>query len=129
VLPIRPGREKDAMTFLSRPEVAGTDGLDEPYPFDAAEDPPEYQGKSLQDVLLMIAAKIAEEQEKSLTPVPVEPGVPNSDMALPTEIVFAHGFDPLAGGISFGKEPFKVFSQWTEILPTEQVVATEYRLT
>lgn len=129
VLPIRPGREKDAMTFLSRPEVAGTDGLDEPYPFNAAEDPPEYQGKSLRDVLLMIAAKIAEEQEKSMTPIPVRPGEPNSDLALPTEIVFAHGFDPLAGGISFGKEPFKVFSQWTEILPTEQVVATEYRLT
>ena len=49
-------------------------------------------------------------------------------MALPAEVVFAHGFDPLEGGISFGKEPFKVFSQWTEILPTEQVVATEYNL-
>ncbi|GAB16796.1 hypothetical protein GOEFS_014_00380 [Gordonia effusa NBRC 100432] len=128
VLPIRPGREKDAMTFLSRPEVAGTEGLDEPYPFNAAEDPPEYQGKSLRDVLLMIAAKIAEEQQQSLTPVPTRPGDPNSDLALPTETVFAHGFDPLAGGISFGKEPFKVFSQWTEILPTEQVVATEYSL-
>ncbi|MFW0792125.1 LysM peptidoglycan-binding domain-containing protein [Gordonia sp. CPCC 205333] len=128
VLPIRPGREKDAMTFLSRPEVAGTEGLDEPYPFNAAEDPAEYQDKSLRDVLLMIAAKIAEEQQESLTPVPVRPGDPNSDLALPTETVFAHGFDPLAGGISFGKEPFKVFSQWTEILPTEQVVATEYSL-
>ena len=128
VLPMRPGRERDAMTFLGRPEVAGVDGLDEPYPFDAALDPADYQGKSLREVLLLIAAQIAAEQEESLTPVPVHPGDPNSDLALPTETVFAHGFDPLAGGISFGKEPFKVFSQWTEILPTEQVVATEYRL-
>lgn len=129
VLPIRPGREREAMEFLGRPEVAGTDGLDEPYKFVADEDPPEYQGKTLRQVLLLIAERIAAEQDKSLTPVPVRPGEPNSEMALPTETVFAHGFDPLAGGISFGKEPFKVFSQWTEILPTEQVVATEYRLT
>ncbi|ALJ21609.1 LysM peptidoglycan-binding domain-containing protein [Microbacterium sp. No. 7] len=126
VLPIRPGRERDAMAFLSRPEVAGTDGLDEPYPFDAQQDPPEYDGKSLREVLLLIAARIAQEHDASMTPVPVRPGDPNSELALPTETVFAHGFDPLAGGISFGKEPFAVFSQWTEILPTEQVVATEY---
>ncbi|MEV6362947.1 LysM peptidoglycan-binding domain-containing protein [Nocardia asteroides] len=128
VLPIRPGREDEAMTFLGRPEVAGTDGLNEDYPFDPAQDPPEYQGKKLREVLLMIADKIAAEQKQSLTPVPLRPGDPNSEMALPAEVVFAHGFDPLQGGISFGKEPFKVFSQWTEILPTEQVVATEYDL-
>jgi LysM repeat protein len=129
VLPIRPGREEEAMTFLGRPEVAGTDGLDEDYPFNPAQDPPEYQQKKLREVLLMIADKIAAEQDQSLTPVPLKPGDPNSELALPTEVVFAHGFDPLAGGIAFGKEPFKVFSQWTEILPTEQVVATEYSLT
>ena len=129
VLPIRPGREEEAMKFLGRPEVAGTDGLDEDYPFDPAQDPPEYQQKKLREVLLMIADRIAAEQDESLKPKALKPGDPNSEMALPTEVVFANGFDPLAGGISFGKEPFKVFSQWTEILPTEQVVATEYNLT
>lgn len=128
VLPIRPGRERDAMAYLGRPEVAGTDGLDEPYPFDPAQDPPEYQGKKLRDVLLIIGDRIAAEQEQSLTPVALKPGDPNSELALPTEVVFSHGFDPLQGGIAFGKEPFEVFSQWTEILPTEQVVATEYDL-
>jgi LysM repeat protein len=127
VLPIRPGREELAMKFLSRPEVADIDGLDETYPFDPEQDPSDYQDKTLRDVLLIIAGRIAAEQDESLTPVPVRPGDPNSEVALPTETVFAHGFDPLAGGISFGEEPFKVFSQWTEILPTEQVVATEYR--
>jgi hypothetical protein len=129
VIPIRPGREDEAMRFLSRPEVAGTEGLDQPYRFDPNQDPPEYRGLTLRAVLLKIAEKIAAEQREALTPVKVRPGDPNSDMALPTEIVFANGFDPLAGGIAFGKDPFTVFSQWTEILPTEQVVATEYSLT
>lgn len=79
-------------------------------------------------MLLIIGDRIAAEQEQSLTPVAIEPGDPNSELALPTEVVFSHGFDPLQGGIAFGKEPFEVFSQWTEILPTEQVVATEYDL-
>jgi hypothetical protein len=128
VLPIRPGRERDAMAWLQRPEVAGTDGLDEPYPFDADQDPPEYQGKSIADVLLLIADKIRAEYEQSLTPVPVDETVINSQLALPAEKVFANGFDPLEGGIAFGNEPFEVFSQWIEILPTDQVVATEYDL-
>ncbi|MEE6136879.1 LysM peptidoglycan-binding domain-containing protein [Mycobacterium sp. 050128] len=128
VLPIRPGREREAITWLQRPEVAATDGLSEPYPFDPQQDPPEYQGKTIEDVLLIIADKIAAENELSLQPIPIGGNGVNQQVALPTEVVFAKGFDPLAGGIDFGAKPFKVFSQWTEILPTDQVVATEYSL-
>jgi hypothetical protein len=135
VLPIRPGRERDAIAWLRRPEVADTDGLDELYPFDPKYDPPEYKGLTLQDVLLKIADRIAQEQQASLTPVPVNPkAVPmpiNPELALPTETVFSHGFDPLEGGIKFAqdeKDAFKVFSQWLEVLPTDQVVATEFSL-
>jgi hypothetical protein len=128
VLPIRPGREREAMAWLRRPEVAGSDGLDEPYPYDAAQDPPEYQGQTISQVLLLIADRIRAEQEASLTPVPADPGKVNSELTLPTETVFSKGFDPLEGGIKFGAEPFAVFSQWMEILPTDQVVATEYTL-
>ncbi|GAA1739219.1 hypothetical protein [Luedemannella helvata] len=128
VLPIRPGRERDAMAWLRRPEVAGTDGLDEAYPYDATQDPPEYNGATIAQVLLMIADKIQAEYQRSLTPVPVDDTVVNTQMALPAETVFANGFDPLEGGIAFGREPFEVFSQWIEILPTDQVVATEYDL-
>lgn len=46
VLPIRAGRERDAMTYLGRPEVAGTDGLDEPYPFDPTQDPRNIRARS-----------------------------------------------------------------------------------
>jgi len=128
VLPIRPGRERDAIAWLRRPEVADTDGLNEPYAFDPAQDPPDYQGLTIEQVLLKIADNIAQEYQASLTPVPVDPTGVNPAMALPTETVFSHGFDPLDGGIKFGAEPFVVFSQWVEILPTDQVVATEYSL-
>ncbi len=128
VLPIRPGRERDAIAWLQRPEVAGTDGLSEPYPYDATQDPPEYAGKTMEQVLLIIADRITQEYQASLIPAPLDPGNPNSDVALPTETVYSTGFDPLEGGIKFGAEPFKIFSQWTEVLPTDQVVATEYSL-
>ncbi len=127
VLPIRPGRERDAITWLRRPEVAGGDGLMEPYPFDSSSDPEEYKDKTIEQVLLLIADKIAAQHQESLQPVPISDDVgPNQKVALPTETVFAAGFDPLGAGIKFGEKPFQVFSQWTEILPTDQVVAMEY---
>lgn len=127
VLPIRPGRERDAIAWLRRPEVAGADGLGEPYPYNAEQDPPEYDGLTIEGVLLRIADKIAQEHAASFAPAPVHPEDVNSTVALPTEMVFARGFDPLAGGIEFGKKPFAVFSEWVEVLPTDQVVATEYK--
>lgn len=132
VLPIRPGRERDAIAWLRRPEVAGTDGLEELYPFNADQDPPEYKGLTMEGVLLKIADSIAEEQRASLIPIPVGADSVNPEVALPAETVFSHGFDPLEGGIKFATDPkdaFKVFSQWIEVLPTDQVVATEYDLT
>jgi hypothetical protein len=126
VLPIRPGREKEAITFLQRPEAADVDGLDEPYPFDDSTNTPEYKGVKIKDVLVLVTNKIAKEYQDSLKPVPLDPGIANSKMALPTETVFAQGFNPLEGGIDFGNGAFKVFSEWLEILPTDQVVAREY---
>ncbi len=72
-------------------------------------------------MLLIIADNIRAEYESSLVPIPSDPAAVNPQLALPTEMVFTHGFDPLAGGIAFGKGPFKVFSEWMEILPTDQV--------
>jgi hypothetical protein len=102
--------------------------LDQPYTYDNLNDPPEYNGLSLEDVLLKIADNIAQEYSDSLKPVPIDPAVVNSKMALPTKTVFARGFDPLEGGIAFGSGAFRVFSEWIEVLPTDQVVATEYSL-
>jgi hypothetical protein len=128
VLPIRPGREREAMTWLRRPEVAGADGLDEPYPFDPSRDLPEYRGLTMGQVLLKIADSIAQQYADSLRPVPVDDANPSAGSLLPAETVYEKGFDPLEGGVKFGAEQFKIFSQWTEILPTDQIVATEYSL-
>lgn len=49
---------------------------------------------------------------------------------LPIEKVFEHGFYPLQGGVRFnqsGTEQVIVFSQWTEILPTDQIAALEVK--
>jgi hypothetical protein len=129
VLPIRPGRERLAIGWLKRPHVEDVRGLDQPYPYDPATDPPEYEGLTVEEALLSLADKIAAENVAAMTPVPTDPNAVNSPMALPAEVVFSHGFDPLAGGIQFGAKPFKVFSEWMDILPTDQVVATEYGLT
>jgi hypothetical protein len=45
---------------------------------------------------------------------------------LATETVYEKGFDPLEGGFRATGEPFEVFDQWVEVLPTDQVVAVEY---
>ena len=128
VLPIRPGYEREAIAFLQRPEVAGKDGLDQDYEYHDG-DPPEWKGLSIKEVLLLIADKIRHQYEKvEMKPTPLDPGMAESKMALPTETVFAKGFDPLEGGIAFDKGAFQVFSQWTEVLPTDQIVATEYSL-
>jgi hypothetical protein len=48
------------------------------------------------------------------------------ESTLATETVFENGFDPLAGGFRVTEEPFEVFDQWVEVLPTDQVVAVDY---
>ena len=47
---------------------------------------------------------------------------------LPTEKVYEHGFDPLTGGFKAATtEPFAIFDQWIEVLPTDQVAAVEVK--
>jgi hypothetical protein len=137
VLPIRTGLEKKAMRFLRRPEVADIDGLDKIYGDADSEDEssdsvdavsPEttqYRGWTIRQIIDKIAEEIREEYERSIKPVGID-DVGGKVAALATETVFAKGFDPLEGGIDLGKEAFQAFSQWTEVLPTDQVVASEY---
>jgi hypothetical protein len=47
---------------------------------------------------------------------------------LNTETVYQNGFDPLQGGFNATPAAFKVFDQWIEVLPTEQIVAVEYQM-
>lgn len=104
VLPIRPGKEEEALRWLQQNEVEGVEGIDEPYHGSEAE----FQGKTIKEVLDILAKKVKET---------------NTDFKafLQTEKVFENGFSKLQN--SFEVKPFEVYDQWTEILPTDQIVA------
>lgn len=50
----------------------------------------------------------------------------NKVSATPIDKVYEHGFYPLQGGFrAITAEPYEVFDQWVEVLPTDQVVPVE----
>jgi hypothetical protein len=136
MLPIRPGREEDALKSLQRNKVAGSDGLDDVYSRIGSDGTSDFDGLTCQQIFLKIANTIKAEYDESMTPEKVgkdkvdsaKPGAVPETKALSTEMVFARGFDPLQNGVDFKRGAFKVFGEWTEILSTDQVVATEYSL-
>lgn len=127
VIPIRLGKEKEALAWLQQAHVEGSDGLDALY--DAPKEElekikPGGQGVTIQDALDYLAEQVATWHKKAgeAGPDPIDP----SRSVLPTELVFEHGFYPLQGSFKADQDPLKVFSQWVEILPTDQLVAVEY---
>lgn len=57
VLPIRPGHERDALAWLAQVPVEGEAGLGQPYPVQAG-DPPAYSGKTVGEVLDLLASEL-----------------------------------------------------------------------
>jgi len=117
VIPIRPRRERDAIAWL-RDQAEQDVGLSDTYQVQP-DDPPQWSGKTLQEVLDLLIEAIGDEHTAAST---VDPQVE----AMPGERVFEKGFDPLAGGVRFNADALEVFDQWVEVLPTDQVVAVEY---
>jgi hypothetical protein len=133
VIPIRIGKEKDAINWLSKAHVEGSDGLDAVY-VAAPGDPPELQGGGLTvraalDKLAEGIVTFDQNARTAVIPNPADPDDPSNHYAgsLATEAVYENGFYPLKGGIKFNQSGVKqvVFSQWMEILPTDQVAALE----
>jgi len=110
VIPIRAGREKAALNWLKALEGHENDGWDSDY----LGTEPEFEGMTVGQVLNTVADKL----EKA-----------NGNIAhtLAADKVFEHGFDHLAGGFDAGLAPNEVFSQWISVLPTDQIVAVEYK--
>ena len=109
VVPVRPGRERAALNWLKRAQVEGTEGLDAPY----RGSEPELRGRTLEQAVMALADDVA------------SAGTSAENM-LAAERVFETGFDPLEGGFRLESEPYEVFDQWVEVLPTDQLVAVEY---
>jgi hypothetical protein len=155
VIPIRPGKELAALNWLSSASVEGVDSLDsryqaanedeaneiieflEAYPWPDGIEKVRYTNfadkvarvagmfVSIRDALRYLALKI---KLKNLDLMQVRTETIDGEVKsyLPTEKVFEHGFNPLQGGFKAGgAQPFEVFDQWVEILPTDQVVAVE----
>jgi hypothetical protein len=114
VIPIRFGHEAAALDWLTKAHVEGTPSLDQD--LYAGPEPelrgPEGAPNTIRRALEIVAHTIADQNT-------------NVQNVLQTEKVFTEGFDPLEGGFR-APEPFEVFDQWIEVLPTDQVVAVEY---
>jgi len=117
VIPMRPERERDAIAWL-RDQAEQDVGLSAQYQLQP-DDPKDWAGMTLEQVLDSLVTKLKEEHDTART-------VDAKLEALPGERVFQKGFDPLAGGVRFDADALSVFDQWDEVLPTDQVVAVEY---
>lgn len=127
VIPIRPGKERAAINWLK--QVEGLNGIGPNDIYTGKETG--LQGKPLIDVMGILADKVKAKHEKAIKttdfPDPDDPGDPQKTVrATPVDRVYEHGFYPLQGGFRapVGGD-FEIFDQWTEILPTDQVVAVE----
>ncbi|MCA9931834.1 MAG: hypothetical protein KC419_25295 [Anaerolineales bacterium] len=131
IIPIRPGKERAAISWLK--SVEGTDGLEDkngnPMMYNWQEgDDPALQGKTMLEALEILADQVKEKHDSALkTRQFDDPGNPddaNTITATPVDRVYEHGFYPLQGGFRANVgEDFEIFDQWIEVLPTDQVVA------
>jgi hypothetical protein len=125
VMPIRPGKEKAALNWLKQVEGMNTITPNDMY----AGPEPDLQGKTIFEVLDILATRVAEKHQASTEtaefPDPGAPMDPDSTVtATPIDRVYEHGFYPLQGGFrSKALDDFEVFDQWVEIVPTDQVAA------
>lgn len=140
VMPIRPGKEGAAINWLKG--VEGMNGItddviyhaSDPHEVDVNGDP--LEGQKLIDVLFDLAEKIKRKHADGIKmgqypkasevtdPVLADPG--NTVTATPVDRVYEHGFFPLQGSFRANvSDDYEIFDQWTEVLPTDQIVPVE----
>jgi hypothetical protein len=135
VIPVRPGKELEAMNWLQQVHVEGTDGLDALYQAPEPELATIRASEGVQDVTILdaisyLCTQVAKKYEASLQvgkyPDDVTISDDNKVNATPVDKVYEHGFYPLQGGFrAVTSQPYEVFDQWLEVLPTDQVVPVE----
>lgn len=142
VIPIRPGKEKAAVNWLKG--VEGFNGITDadiyqtnnPNEKDINGNP--LNGQKMIDVIMDLAKKIQQKHEEGIKtgqyPTQDEIADPalvdeaNIVTATPIDRVYEHGFYPLQGGFRANvKGNYKIFDQWLEILPTDQIVPVEVK--
>lgn len=159
VIPIRPGKELDALNWISHTSIEGAEGLDDryqaasetelasivsglqahPWPAGPQHDrytdfaahidaSPDTTFVSVRDALTYLALRIQAVKQAGEQLVNEDLGNGVKLNYLRPDMVYEHGFDPLQQGFranSAEGQEYQPFTQWTEILPTDQVVAVE----
>ncbi|MEU8632163.1 hypothetical protein AB0C38_08355 [Amycolatopsis sp. NPDC048633] len=126
VMPIRPGKEKAAMSWLKHIEGTGTISDADLY----LGPEPEWKGKTVFEVLDILATRVAAKHRESVTTTNFQDPIDDRSTvrATPVDRVYEHGFNPLKDGFRASTSGnFEIFDQWVEILPTDQVVAVPVR--
>lgn len=139
VIPIRPGKEKEALNWLKH--VEGMNGISNEDMYQGPEE--EHQGKTLLQVLDKLAERVQKKHKAALTPDTfpktdeelidtIDPETKeiiddrNIVSSTPIDRVYEHGFYPLEKGFRVDVDKdFQIFDQWIEVLPTDQVVPVE----
>jgi hypothetical protein len=135
VVPIIPGQEWRALEWLSS-GIEGSEGLDATYEPDSENErarmlatlrqyfsDPSISDLTVRDAINYLIIRIQQKFQAS------KQKLANSS-SLPEDKVFEHGFDPLANGFQAEPSkdnPFEVFDQWIEVLPTDQIVPVEVK--
>jgi hypothetical protein len=136
VIPIRPGQELAAINWLKG--VEGMNGITDDVIYHASN-PDErgvdgttlMDGKPMMEVLKNLARRIQKKYEDGLKPDVSDPALvdnENTVTATPIDRVYEHGFFPLQDGFRANVgDDYEVFDQWTEVLPTDQIVPVEVK--
>jgi len=152
VIPIRPGKEEAALNWLQNAGVEGVDGLsakyqiEDEYPFIIKKltdnQLPVGNPPTIGDAIKALCLEVREKNKAAIKveSFPKDPEIHDDQRvsATPIEKVFEHGFYPLQGGFRANPNPddnedpnpdpnnkdkyFNIFTQWLEILPTDQIV-------
>jgi hypothetical protein len=110
VVPIRPGKEREALNWLHA--VEGEDGWNAPY-LGSGQPEEQFDGKTIGEVLAIMADDLEAVNK-------------NKELVLAEDQVFEKGFSHLAQSFDASIPPNEPFTQWICVVPTDQVVANEY---
>lgn len=136
VLPIRPGKELEAINWMQQMNIEGTDGLDALYQAPEQElmeirTALKITSVTIRDAIKYLCAEVALKNQQSLEVGKYPKDEINDDnkvSATPIDKVYEHGFYPLVGGFrAVVSEKFEICDQWIEVLPTDQVVPVEIK--
>ncbi len=136
VIPIRPGKELEAINWLQQMNVEGTDGLDSLYQA-SSEELNKIRAAlgvvnvTIRDAIKYLCLDVALKHQQSVKVGKYPTDEINDDnkvSATPIDKVYEHGFYPLKGGFrAVVSENFEICDQWIEVLPTDQVVPVEVK--